>query len=74
MADRRKFMMSLRTRLSVSYVILAAVSVILINILTGIFLDKPFREYALQNQEQRNREIVSTLSVQYTDGVWNAAG
>ncbi|HEX2947902.1 MAG TPA: ATP-binding protein [Clostridia bacterium] len=74
MADRRRFTISLRTRLSLSYVILAIISVILVNILTGIFLDKPFREYALQNQEQRYREIVSTLSGQFRSGSWDMAG
>lgn len=74
MADKRRYTISLRTRLSLSYLMLAVISVILINILTGIFLDKPFREYALQNQEQRYREIVSTLSGQYRNGVWDVAG
>lgn len=74
MKDRRRFTISLRTRLSLSYVMLAIISVILINILTGIFLDKPFREYAQKNQEQRYREIVSTLSGQYRDGQWDVAG
>ena len=53
---------------------LAVISVILVNILTGIFLDKPFREYALENQEQRYREIVSTLSGQHRNGAWDVNG
>lgn len=63
---------SLRTKLSLSYVFVAIISVILISALTNIFLDKHFREYVRQNQEQRNKEIVSTLAIQYRDdGTWN---
>ena len=63
---------SLRAKLSLSYILVVILSVLLISALTNIFLDKHFREYVRQNQEQKNKEIVNTLAGQYQDnGQWN---
>lgn len=63
---------SLRIKLSISYVMVGLISVLLISVLTNIFVEKHFREYVKTNQEQKNRELVNTLSAQYLgDGKWN---
>lgn len=56
---------SLRSKLSVSYVLVALVCVSLLSIFTNIFLDKQFREYVKQNQETKNKEIIKLVSQQY---------
>lgn len=64
---------SLRTKLSLSYVSVALISVLLISVLTNFLLEKHFKEYVIQNQERKNREIVSLISQQYKpDGGWDA--
>lgn len=63
---------TLRTKLSISYVLVALIIVLLISVLTNMFVEKHFREYVKQNQELKNKEIVSTLSGQYKDNnQWN---
>lgn len=63
---------SLRTKLIMSYVLAAIIIVFLINALTNIFVQKHFREYVTENQQLKNREIVSTLASQYRgEGTWN---
>lgn len=65
-------MSSLRTRLSLSYLLVAVIIVLLINALTNIFVEKHFIAYVRENQDLRNREIVSTLAGQYKgNGQWN---
>lgn len=63
---------SLKAKLSLSYVLVALISVFLISILSNIFLDKQFREYVQINQEQKNKEVISAISKQYQKvGKWN---
>lgn len=63
---------SLRTKLSLSYIIVALISVFILSILSNVFLDRQFREYIKQNQEQKNKEVVSSISKQFGDnGSWN---
>jgi len=63
---------SLRTRLSLSYIFVALICVFLAGILTNLLLEKHFRDYIIKNQESMSREIVSSVSRQYTeDGKWN---
>lgn len=63
---------SLRTKLSLSYIFLALISILLISILTNVFVEKHFKEYVKQNQEQKNRELVTTLAGQYLgNNNWN---
>lgn len=68
-------MVSLRSKLSLSYVMVIILCVLLVSGVTNYFSDKHFREYVKQNQEQRNRDIVTQLSRQYReDGGWNDEG
>jgi signal transduction histidine kinase len=63
---------SLRVKLSFSYAIVALISVVLIMAVTNLFLDKYFREYVKHNQEQKNKDIITSVSHQYLDsGKWN---
>lgn len=63
---------SLRTRLSVSYMLVAVVCVLIISIMTNAFLEKQFRVYTIRNQERKNKEITNLIGKQYGDnGVWN---
>lgn len=63
---------NLRTKLSISYVLVAIISVLLIMVLANIFLDKHFRDYVKHNQEQKNREIITAISTQYqSNDKWN---
>ena len=59
---------SLRTKLSLSYVSVALISVFLISVLTNLLLEKHFAEYVIQNQERKNREVVTLVSQQYKEG------
>ncbi|MDP4181433.1 MAG: ATP-binding protein [Bacillota bacterium] len=64
--------LGLRTKLSLSYILVVLTSIFLISVLTNIFLDNQFREYVKKNQEQKNREVVSAISQQMSiDGAWN---
>lgn len=64
---------SLKTKLSLSYILVALISILLISILTNVLLEKRFKEYIIQNQEQKNKEIVSLVSQQYKEeGKWES--
>ena len=63
---------SLRTKLSLSYISVALISVFLISVITNLLLERHFKDYIIQNQERKNREIVSLVSQQYkTGGKWD---
>ncbi|NJD03721.1 MAG: HAMP domain-containing protein [Ruminiclostridium sp.] len=64
---------SLRTKLSLSYLSVALVCVFIISIFINIFLEKHFRDYIIENQERKNREVASLISRQYKpDDEWDA--
>ncbi|MGE5632580.1 MAG: ATP-binding protein [Caulobacteraceae bacterium] len=64
--------LSLRSRLSLSYITIAMVCVLLISVIANLFLESYFREYVIKNQEKRNDEIASLIKQQYQPGVgWN---
>lgn len=66
---------SLRTRLSLTYILTAAIIVFLILVLTNAFVVKHFREYVKENEELRNKQIVLMMSGQYMgDYRWNTQG
>ena len=67
---------SLRTKLSLSYVLVALLLVAVISFLTNFLLEKQFKNYIIQQQEQRNKETVNLISQQYkgTETGWNGAG
>ncbi len=63
---------SLRTKLSLSYVSVVLISVLLISVITNLLLDKHFKDYIIENQERKNKEIASQLNQQYkTGGEWD---
>ena len=63
---------SLRTKLSMSYIFIALVSVLFLSILANVFLDKQFKAYVINKQEQKNKETVNLISQQYKGaGKWN---
>ncbi|PKM93697.1 MAG: two-component sensor histidine kinase [Firmicutes bacterium HGW-Firmicutes-1] len=65
---------SLRTKLSLSYILVALISVTLISFLTNLMLDKQFQTYVKNNIEQRNKEVVAALTNQYQPGgQWETA-
>ena len=64
--------LSLRTKLSLSFVSVVIFSVLLISVITNLLLDKHFKYYIIENLERKNREIVTQVSHQYkADGSWD---
>ncbi len=63
---------SLRSKLSLSYVFVALISLFLISVITNLLLENHFKDYVIEKQEQGNRELVSLVSQHYgPDGAWN---
>lgn len=63
---------SLRLKLSLSYILVALISVFLLSVLTNFFLVEQFKLYVKENQQQKNNQIVSSISKQYQgNGKWN---
>ncbi|HBE79164.1 MAG TPA: two-component sensor histidine kinase, partial [Firmicutes bacterium] len=63
--------LSLRSRLSLSYILVALTGVTLIGVLANLLLEQQFRKYILENQERNNHQIVASLTQQYSDnGGW----
>jgi len=62
----------LRTKLSLSYLLITLICVASISIFANIFLEKQFREYVIKNQNVKNQEIMNMISNQYgQDNKWN---
>jgi len=68
--------MNLRTRLTLSYMLIALLLVLLLTLLTNTFLERQFRSYIIKQQENRNLEIVQMVSRQYEpkNRTWNHSG
>lgn len=65
-------MQSLKSKLTLSYVMVIAICILMISGLTNFFLDKHFREYVNQNREVVNQAIVNQLANQYAKkGEWD---
>lgn len=63
---------SLRTKLSLSYIIVSLLLVALISFFTNVFLERQFQDYVKRQLEQRNKELVGLVQEQYQgDGRWN---
>ncbi len=58
---------SLRTKLSLSYILVALLLVAVISYITNTLLEKQFKEYVMQQQEQRNTETVEMISKQFVE-------
>ncbi len=66
---------SLRTRLTISYVLVALLCVVLISALATGVLEGSFRRYVQANLETRNRQIVDQIATRAgSNGSWDAAG
>lgn len=67
---KRKY--SLRSKLSLSYVFVALISLFLISVISNLLLENHFKDYVIEKQEQGNREIVSLVGQHYeADGTWD---
>lgn len=63
---------SLRTKLAASFAATALICVLLIGVISNIQLEKHFKEYVLQNQEKKNKEIVGLIAAKLQrDGTWD---
>lgn len=63
---------NLKTKLSLSYILITVVCVGLISFFANVLLEKQFRQYVLNNQEVKNKEIVNLVSQQYGQNQkWN---
>ena len=56
---------SLRTKLSLSYILLGLILVAGISIMSNFLLEKQFRDYIIKEQAQKNKEYVNLISQQY---------
>lgn len=66
--------LNLKTRLTFSYMLIALISVLLISLLMNGFVEKYFREYVQQNQEQKNEEVVTAITTRYQkNDAWDIA-
>lgn len=63
----------LKTRLSLSYILLAFFLVGLISVLTNVFLERQFKDYVIKELEAKNTETAKLISQQYDSGQkkWN---
>jgi signal transduction histidine kinase len=62
---------SLRWKLSLSYVLVAISVVCLVSLAANFLLERQFRDYVKERQEERNRQTVALLARQYqAPGVW----
>lgn len=66
---------SLRSKLSLSYVLVALLLVSAISFITNFLLEKQFKDYIIQQQEQRNKATVNLISQQYNaaESSWKSA-
>lgn len=60
-----KMKQSLRTKLTISYLIVTVICVVLISIFSNLYLEQQFRSYVKSNQEKKNLEIVALITHQY---------
>ncbi|MGE5583519.1 MAG: sensor histidine kinase [Bacillota bacterium] len=64
-------LLSLRNKLSLSYILVALIGVALIGVLANLLLEQQFRKYVRENQERVNKRTVTQLSQQYiAEGQW----
>jgi signal transduction histidine kinase len=65
---------SLRTKLSISYIFIALVSVLFLSIFANLFLDRQFKAYVINKQEQKNKDTVNLITQQYKGtGKWDGS-
>lgn len=68
--------LSLRVKLTAAFVCITILLFVLIGIFVNLILDKQFKEYVVEKQDNKNAEIVSTLESRYQDwgNQWDASG
>lgn len=66
-------MRSLRTQLSLAFVLVVLITVSIISFLSNILIDRQFQAYVLAGQKVKTQSIVDNLSIQYnsTTKEWN---
>ncbi|HEX9059000.1 MAG TPA: ATP-binding protein, partial [Clostridia bacterium] len=62
---------SLKSKLSIYFVMVAVLCVTLTSIMANIFMEKQFRQYTRINQEQKNKDFVDLISHQYLENKWD---
>ncbi len=62
--------LSLRNRLSLSYILVALIGVVIIGVLANFLLEQQFRKYVRQNQERLNMQMITAISREYNPGDW----
>lgn len=69
-------MLKLRTRLSLSFLLVTLLMLALISFLANVILTSQFRAYAISKQNQKIEAVVSLLDSRYTDwnGRWDIDG
>jgi signal transduction histidine kinase len=66
---------SLRTRLTLSYVLVALLCVLLVSALANGVLESSFRRYVKDSQQSQARQVVAQIGAQRdSDGAWDEAG
>ena len=72
---------SLRTRLTLSYVLVALLCVLMVSVLANGVLESSFRRYVRESQARQVQQVVTQIGAQYAprggpgaDGVWDDAG
>jgi two-component system, OmpR family, sensor histidine kinase BaeS len=60
-----KMRQSLRSKLTISYLVIALLCVVLISIFSNLYLEHQFRGYVKSNQEKKNLEIVALITHQF---------
>ncbi len=65
-------MLSLRARLTSSYILVSLICIILISVLANLFLERQFRQYIRDNLASQNKQLISLISRAYhPNSQWN---
>jgi two-component system sensor histidine kinase BaeS len=67
---------SLRTKLTAAFLVTTLILFALVSIFANVILEKQFNNYVINQQEQKNNAIISTITTRYIDwgGKWDPAG
>ena len=64
--------LKLRTKLSVSYLLIGLLCILAISIFSNIFLEKSFIKYVIKNQDVKNKALVEQIASQFDEsGQWD---
>jgi two-component system sensor histidine kinase BaeS len=65
---------SLRTRLTLSYVLVALACILMFSVLANGVLESSFRRYVRENQARQAQQVVTQIGTQRTAAGWDEAG